>query len=132
MAKLEEVLSALRAGRKIRREQWSDNYVFFAEELLADDWEIVGDEPKTDPLITDGQTRYQWMTDGSTQPIGSCTSAQPPIVIKEDRRGLYAAMAMQGILATSKKVGSKDEVDSEDVAELAVKYADALIARLEQ
>lgn len=53
MAKFEEVLPALRAGRKVRRNSWRkhSDYTFFSIDdldngtelggLLADDWEIV-------------------------------------------------------------------------------------------
>ncbi len=59
--KIEEVLPAFRAGKKIRREYWASNYFFGAngvivfkqEELLADDWKIVEEKPKT-------KTVFQW------------------------------------------------------------------------
>lgn len=42
--KLEEVLPALRAGKKIKRKAWGDIFVDQGADLFHDDWEIVGEE----------------------------------------------------------------------------------------
>jgi hypothetical protein len=85
--------------------------------------------------LLDGQTRYQWMPDGTIQPIGKIN--ENAVVNekerKKDQRGLYAAIAMQGILANPGTTAYDDNNPmARVVAVEAVRYADALIKELEK
>lgn len=105
--KLEQVLPAFREGRGIKRKRWDysidkvdPGYEFDLVDLLSDDWEIVGEENHI---------------------------ADVDKMVKEDKRGIYAAMCLQGIIARGSYIDSP-----EVTAKYAVEYTNALIKELEK
>jgi hypothetical protein len=77
--KFEEVLPALRAGKKVRRKSWKEHLIFRFNlgclvtltniDLVADDWEVVKEKVKKTMWVVvcyNGISGYAYLKDGGT------------------------------------------------------------------
>lgn len=143
--KLEEVLTALRSGKKVRRKCWTASYIdssnweeyaiFWRQAVNAEDWEVVGEENQIPMYTKDGD-----------QIGGEGTCSKAPILnkdnikliedtwqylaknkVKSNLRAQAAIAAMTGVISRP-----ENTLKFEDVAELSIWFADALLKKLEE
>jgi len=143
MARLEQVLPALRAGKRVRNKQWKNKEYWIqeqkyfyeteslqeefeasAKDLLSDDWEVVGEENP----IREAMSKEVFIKKSDEQ-----------IQKQKDLRAQAAMAAIGGVLSNPALITfEKDKLELrfltsiEEVAKTSILFADALLKKLEE